>query len=176
MSTLLQTGTTEGTSKDTTWRWLLLLNLAAAFYNVGSVWLAQLNWQLWQYVGQTTFGAYHGAWFRGIWWAIFPLAGLALIGVCAQIKWRPPRVPPWAVWLELGLHLTYIAGTIFWWAPGQANLHDAVLANGALDPHYQILVLTNWLRVALITAAGLLELWIAARSFIPGKEPQPGGR
>jgi hypothetical protein len=150
---------------------LLLINLAAAFYSVGTVWLAQLNWQLWQYVGQVSFNAYHLAWFRGIWWAIFPVAGLAFLGVCAQIKWRPPRVPSWAVWLALVVQLTYLAGTVFWWGPGQGKLHDAVLANGVPDPHYQLLVLTNWLRVVLLTGAGLLEFWMAIRSFlVSGKQ------
>jgi hypothetical protein len=166
MSTLLQTGMAAETAKSPTWRWLLLLNLAVSFYAVGAVWLVQLNWLLWPYVGQATFDAYHIAWFYGIWWAIFPVEGLVFLGVFAQIKWRPPRVPVWAVWLVLGVRLTYSAGTFFWWAPGQGNLHNAVLANGALDPHYQILLLSNWLRVALVTIAGLLELWMAARSFV----------
>jgi hypothetical protein len=161
MSTITST---RQTKKSTIWQWLLLINLAAAFYSVGTVWLAQLNWQLWQYVGQPTFNAYHQAWFRGIWWAIFPVAGVALIGVCAQIKWRPPHVPVWAVWLALGVQLAYLAGTIFWWAPGQATLQDAVLANGTLDPYYQLLVGTNWIRVALLTMAGIVELWMAGRS------------
>lgn len=172
MSAILHIRKTEGTVKSTIWRWLLLINLAAAFYSVGTVWLAQLNWQLWQYVGQASFNAYHQAWFRGIWWAIFPVAGVALLGVCAQIKWCPPRVPSWVVWLALGVQIAYLAGTVFWWGPGQGKLQDAVLANGTLDPHYQFLVLTNWLRVALITVAGLLELWIAGKSLVPpGREP-----
>lgn len=76
-----------------TWRWLLLANLAAACYSVGTVWLAQLNWQLWQYVGSAEFEAYHQAWWHGIWWAIFPVAGLAFLGTCAQVGWRPPVCP-----------------------------------------------------------------------------------
>jgi hypothetical protein len=75
------------------WAWLLIFNLAAAFYSVGAAWLAQLNWQLWRFVGATDFDAYHRAWWYGIWWAIFPIAALAFLGVCAQVRWRSPNVP-----------------------------------------------------------------------------------
>ncbi len=152
-------------SKGQTWRWLLLANVAAAFYSVGTVWLAQLNWQLWQYAGQVEFDAYHRAWWHGIWWAIFPVAGIAFLGTCAQVRWRPPRVPRWAVWLALALQIATYGGTAFWWGPGQAMLHQAKLADGSLDPYYRQLVTTNWIRVALITAAGALELWMAVKSF-----------
>jgi hypothetical protein len=162
----MHTGSTNADAGSATWRWILLVNLAAAFYSVGTVWLAQLNWQLWQYVGRASFDAYHHAWFRGIWWAIFPVAGVAVLGVCAQVRWRPPRVPVWAVWLALVLQVVTYVGTGFGWGPGQAALKEAVLPDGGLAPQYVVLLQTNWLRVALITMAGLLELWMAVRSFV----------
>ena len=61
--------------------WLVLLNLAAAFYNVGTIWLTQVDWQLWKYVGRETFDEYHLAWWHSVWWSIFPLAGVFFVGI-----------------------------------------------------------------------------------------------
>ena len=67
------------------YNWLVLLNLAAAFYNVGTIWLTQVDWQLWKYVGRETFDKYHLAWWHSVWWSIFPLAGVSFVGICAQL-------------------------------------------------------------------------------------------
>jgi len=157
--------TSVNTSARALWRPLLIVNLAAACYSLGTVWLAQLNWQLWRYVGPAEFDAYHLAWWHGIWWAIFPAAGVAFLGVCAQLRWRPSRVPPWTLWLALGLQLLTYAGTALWWGPGQGGLHQTLLADGGLDPHYQDLVTSNWLRVGLLTAAAALQIWMTTRSL-----------
>lgn len=157
--------TTSPHTRRPVWPWLLIANLAAAFYSVGTVWLAQLNWQLWRYVGQPDFGAYHVGWWHGIWWAIFPVAGVAFLGVCAQLRWRPPNVPSWTAWAALSLQVITYLGTAFWWGPGQGNMHQALLPDGSLDPYYAQLVDTNWIRVALLTLAGALQAWMAARAL-----------
>jgi hypothetical protein len=68
--------------------------------------------------------------------------------------------------LALVLQVVTYVGTGFGWGPGQAALKEAVLPDGGLAPQYVVLLQTNWLRVALITMAGLLELWMAVRSFV----------
>jgi len=147
------------------WKLLVVANLAASFSNVGAAWLAQLNWELWRYVGNEQFEAYHLAWWHGIWWAIFPVAGLSIIGVCLQLKWRPPGVPSVALWLALILQVLVYTGTTLWWGPGQARLTMIHLADGTLNPEYLILTNTNWIRTILFTLSGLLQGWIAIRSL-----------
>lgn len=88
----------------------------------------------------------------------------------------PPGVPRWVVWLALAVQVVTYVATAFWWGPGQALLHGAKLADGSLDPYDRQLVMTNWLRVALITAAGALELWIAAKRFGTADHPARGER
>ncbi len=153
-------------NKNSFWKWLLLVNLATSFYCVGAVWLAQLDWMLWQYVGQADFILYHNAWWHGIWWSIFPLAGLSFLGICFQLKWRPPYVRVWVLWLALLLQVIVYAGTVFWWGQGQSKLNIIHLADGALNPLYVQLISTNWLRVALLTLSGLLEGWIGIKCFV----------
>ncbi len=121
---------------------------------MGAAWLAQLNWELWVYVGRAEFQAYHLAWWHGIWWAIFPVAAIALFGSFAELKWRPGAVPASAVWLGVIIQAVTYLLTALWWGPGQAQLTQLHLGNGSIDPHYYRLVTTNWLRVALITSSG----------------------
>jgi hypothetical protein len=146
------------------YNWLVLLNLAAAFYNVGTIWLTQVDWQLWKYVGRETFDEYHLAWWHSVWWSIFPLAGVSFVGICAQLFWRP-SVPTWMLWLALIIQLLAYSGTAFWWGRGQGKLKQAVLPNGGIDALYQTLVRTHWIRVTLFTFAGILQLWIAFVNF-----------
>ena len=83
-----------------------------------------------------------------------------------EVRWRPPIVASWAVWLALAIQILVYIGTAFWWGPGQSSLSHALLADGSLDKTYVLLLNTQWIRVALITAAGVLELWMAFKSFI----------
>ena len=146
------------------WSALLLVNIALACYSAGAAWLAEVNWQLWRFVGTDHFTEYHTAWWRSVWWAIFPVAAASLLGICAQLVWRPPA-PVWLLWLALGIQIVAYAGTALWWGPRQAKLRQATLADGALDPDYVTLVRTNWIRVALFTLASLIEFWLALLSF-----------
>lgn len=159
------------------WAWLLIFNLAAAFYSVGAAWLAQLNWQLWRFVGATDFDAYHRAWWHGIWWAIFPIAALAFLGVCAQVRWRSPNVPPWMTWAALALQVLIYIGMALWWGPGQSQLHRTTFPDGTLDAKYAQLVVSNWIRVALLTLAGVLQVVMALKSglftsSVPRQDPR----
>src|SRR5207302_11098623 len=86
--------------------WVQLVTLAASCYNVGTMWLTQVNWRLWAYVGRDEFPAYYRAWWfgwRGIQPVVFPLGILATLGSFAQLRWRPAGVPAWAAWLGAGL-------------------------------------------------------------------------
>lgn len=150
--------------------WILLITLLTSLYGVGSVWVAQLDWSLWRYVGPADFDAYHVAWWHGIWWAIFPAAGVALAGSLLQLRWPPLGTGRGAIWLVVALQVVAYLLTAFWWGPGQAGLHTAQLPGGGLDPHYAILLNTNWLRVALFTAVGLVELWVAARAIMTASD------
>jgi len=153
-------------NKQNFWKWLLLINLAASFYSVGAAWLAQLNWNLWQYVGQADFTAYHVAWWHGIWWAIFPVAGLSLLGICFQLKWRPPYVRIGVLWFALILQVIVYAGTALYWGPQNGMLEAIHSPGGGLNPLYIQLAASNWIRVALLTLSGLLEAWIAVECFV----------
>jgi hypothetical protein len=142
---------------------LLLMTSALALYGIGQVWLVQMSsYRLWAFVGPREFSAYHMAWWRSIWGVVLAPAALVFLGAVLMLWWRAPGVPLWAVWLGLGLQIALAAGTAAWWGPLMARLEDA--SGGLLRNRYALLMETHWLRVAIVTAYGLLTLWMLARS------------
>jgi hypothetical protein len=154
-------------------RWLLLINFAIAFYNVGTVWLVHVTcYPLWAVVGRGEFEAYHEAWWHSIWGVILGPALFGLLGAWAMLWWPPARVPARGVWLGIVLEVAVYLLTAVWWGPLMARLVEAVDPSGTPTPLYRLLLSTHWLRVALITAYGLLMFWLVRVSFGLGdREP-----
>jgi hypothetical protein len=144
-------------------QWLLIGLSALGFYGVGQVWLVQLSsYPLWAYVGEREFGAYHRAWWRGIWGVILAPAALLIAGSALMLWQRAPGVPAWAAWCAFALQMALLLGTAIWWGPLMARLEGP---NGALSPErYRLLLTSHWLRVAIVTAYALLVLWMLGQS------------
>jgi hypothetical protein len=144
-------------------QWLLMGLSALSFYGVGQVWLVQLSsYPLWAYVGEREFRNYHRAWWRGIWGVILAPAALLIVGSAVMLWWRAPGVPAWATWSGFALQIALLLGTAIWWGPLMARLEGP---NGALLPErYQLLLISHWLRVGIVTAYALLVFWMLAQS------------
>ena len=141
-------------------QWTLILTFAASFYSVGTIWMTQFGWRLWPYVAPGDFAAYHEAWWAMIKPVIFPVAAVALLGSIALVWWRPEGVTATPVWLNLAFHVLMITLTVTFWGRLQGQTHFARLADGSLDPTYVRVMSTHWIRGVLITANGLLALWM----------------
>ncbi len=154
-------------------RWVQIITLAASCYNMGTIWMTQVGWRLFAYVGRDDFPAYHRAWWfgrRGIQPVVFPAGILATLGSFAQLRWGAPRTPAWQVRLGVGLLVTAWASTAAWWGRLQGQLEEVRREDGTLHPLYRRLLATHWLRVALFTAAALLQVAMAAvdtRELLP---------
>jgi hypothetical protein len=154
-------------SRDSIAKWILLINFASSSYSVGTVWMAQVSYQLWGYVGPNEFETYHAEWWSRIQPVVFPLAGLSTLASIAMFKWRSPKIPGWMVWLGLALQVAWIGGTIFWWAPLMAQIKEVSGPNADL---YHKLLTTHWLRVAFVTGYGLLVLWMMVYNLFAGQD------
>ena len=140
-------------------QWLLSATALLAVYGVGQVWLVQLSsYHLWSYVGPHEFEAYHWAWWRSIWGPLMVPAGVVFIGAILMLWVRPPGIPSWAVWLGFALQMLIALSTAIWWGPLMARV--SAPDTGLIAPLYRQLMLTHWLRVALITGYGLLASWM----------------
>jgi hypothetical protein len=146
-------------------QWVLFVTLLAAWFGAGQVWMTQVSWKLWAFVGSPEFPAYHRAWWSGIQPVVFPLAGITLIGSIALLWIRPAAVPAWMVWAGLALQAALWLPTAIWWGPGNARLNAVHLADGALDPLYLRLLVSNWARVAVVNASAVLLSWMSAVSI-----------
>jgi hypothetical protein len=142
---------------------LLLMTVVLALYGVGNVWLVQVSsYPLWAYVGPREFHAYHVAWWHSIWGVILAPAGLLVIASVLLLWWRPDGVPGWEVWLGVALQLALVLGTALWWAPLMARLSTP--EDGLVRSLYPLLLATHWLRVAIVTAYGVLTVWMLAQN------------
>jgi len=144
-------------------RWILFGTCIMSMYGVGQVWLVQLSsYRLWAFVGQREFHAYHLIWWHSIWGVVLAPAVIVFVGAVLMLRWRVSGIPAWCTWLGFGLQMTLLFGTALWWGPLMARAEGP---DGALlIERYQLLMATHWLRVAIVTAYGLLTCWMLARS------------
>src|SRR6266545_3656257 len=82
--------------RETSGRWLLLATLALAWYNVGIIWLVQVSYRLWAFVGRQEFAAYHAVFWSG--WlgvkpVVFPAAFLTTVASIALLWLHPSSAP-----------------------------------------------------------------------------------
>ncbi len=154
--------------------WVQIITLAASCYNMGTIWMTQVSWRLFAHVGREDFPAYHRAWWfgpRGIQPVVFPCGILATLGTFAQLRWCAPRTPTWMAWLSAGLLITAWVSTGAWWGRLQGQLEYVRQEDGSLNPLYQRLLATHWLRVALFTASALLQIGMAAAGTRETRSP-----
>lgn len=134
-----------------------LLNLALAFYNVGTIWAHEVDiFRLWKLVGAESFHRVQAVhWHKLPYWVLAP-AGLALAGSLGLIWYRPANSPPWAVWGALGCQIASLVLTAFLWGPWPAKLSQDPLGSGS--PYLTRILSTHWIRTLLINANGFIVL------------------
>jgi hypothetical protein len=137
----------------------LLLNLALAFYNVGTIWAHEIDifrsWKLLEH------GSFHEVqrvhWRKLVYWIFIPV-GLALIGGIALVWYHPVHSPAWAIWGALLCQVLALALTAIFWGRWQAKLSRD--SSGSRSPYLAKILKTHWLRTLLVNAyAAILLAW-----------------
>ena len=138
---------------------LLLLTLALAFYNVGTIWAHEVDiFRTWRLVDPRSFARVQERHWRKLPYWVFAPVGLALAGATALIWVHPAGSPRWGIWGALGFQLASLILTAALWGPWQAALSRD--ARGPESPYLTRILTTHWLRTLLINASGLvLLLW-----------------
>jgi hypothetical protein len=151
-------------------QWVLIMTVFLSVYGVGQIWLVQLSsYKLWAYVGAGEFQAYHWAWWRSIWFVVMGPTVLVFLGSVLMLWMRPVGVPSRAIWLGFALEGLICLGTVIWWGPLMARLANP--ETGLILPLYRELMLTRWIRVALVTSYGLLAFWMLLKSTSATRAP-----
>jgi hypothetical protein len=137
----------------------LILNLALAFYNVGTIWAMEVDiFRSWKLVSADFHKVQEAHWKKLPYW-IFTPVGLALIGSIALIWYHPIGSPSWAIWGVLLAQVTSLVLTAIFWGQWQAQLSKDAL--GSQSPYLAKILKTHWVRTLLINAYALILLvWV----------------
>jgi hypothetical protein len=135
----------------------LLLNLALAFYNLGTIWAHEVDiFRSWKLVPQDAFRRIQAAYWRKLpYWVLLPV-GVGFAGSIALIWYRPAGSPVWAVPCALFFQIASHVLTAILWGPWQARLSKDPL--GPASPYLTRIVSTHWIRTLLISAYGFTIL------------------
>jgi hypothetical protein len=145
----------------------LLLNLALAFYNVGTIWAHEVDiFRTWKLVEPEAFPRIQATHWRKLPYWVFVPVGVGFLGCIGLIWYRPASSPGWAVWGGLGCQLASHTLTAVMWGPWQAKLSQDPL--GPESPYLARILATHWIRTLLINAYGVILLIWAVESLGAG--------
>jgi hypothetical protein len=136
---------------------LLVLELALAFYNVGTIWAHEVDiFRSWRLIDRAVFHRVQQVHWRKLPYWIFAPVGLALAGAIALVWVHPAGSPWWGIWGCLGFQLASLVLTAVLWGPWQAALSRDERA--ADSPHLARILATHWIRTLLINASAFVAL------------------
>jgi hypothetical protein len=148
-------------------RLFLLLNLALAFYNVGTIWAHEVDiFRSWKLVSAGDFHRVQAVHWRKLpYWVLAP-AGVALLGAFAMLRYQVADSPPALVWCAVACQVATLALTVILWGRWQAKL-----ARDDAGPNSQYLariLSTHWLRTSLVTIYAVVLLgWTVDAMALP---------
>lgn len=140
----------------------LLVNVALAFYNVGTIWAHEIDiFRSWKLLDSKSFHAVQAAHWKKLPYWVFVPVGLSFIGTIALFWYHPDKIPNWEIWVAFSCQLLSHLLTAFFWGPWQAKLSKD--GSGNASPWLIKILKTHWIRTALINAYGLLLLYMAGQ-------------
>ncbi len=135
----------------------LLINLALAFYNVGTIWAHEVDiFRSWRMVDAKDFPNVQTVHWRKLPFWVFIPVGLALVGGVVLVWHHPSNSPFWGI---VGVPLCQglsLALTAIFWGRWQASLSRDPL--GPASPYLSRILKTHWGRTFLINLNGLVLL------------------
>lgn len=148
-------------------RWslvILIVAVALACANVGQILLTHVNYMSWARIGPAEMDAVHQSWSKAVDVIIMPLSITSAVSVVAVALLRHPRVPWWSIALAIGLQVATFVTSFTMWAVWQNQIGQSGLVrmpDGSLNPVYERIMDTHWLRIALMVAFALVLLGMA---------------
>jgi hypothetical protein len=140
----------------------LLLNLALAFYNVGTIWAHEVDiFRTWTLVSPGDFHRIQQAHWRKLPYWIFVPVGLSFAGSVGLLWFHPASVSVAMLRAAFATQLASHILTAVLWGPWQAKLSRDERASRS--PYLGRILATHWIRTALISAYGIILLIAAMR-------------
>ncbi len=143
----------------------LLINVALAFYNVGTIWAHEIDiFRTWKLLTDPktfhTVQAVH--WKKLPYWVFVPV-GLSFIGVIALFWYHPNNISNSEIWIAFAFQFLSHLLTAVFWGPWQAKLSKD--ESGNESPWLTKILKTHWIRTALINAYALMLLYITSQTL-----------
>ena len=111
----------------------LLLNLALAFYNVGTIWAHEVDiFRTWKFLDTKTFQTVQGVHWKKLPYWIFIPVGLSFIGAIALFWYHSDKISNWEIWISFTIQFLSHLLTAIFWGQWQAKLSKYSL--GAASP------------------------------------------
>jgi hypothetical protein len=135
----------------------LLLNLALAFYNVGTIWAREIDiFRSWKLLDPRNFHTVQRVHLQKLrYWVLTPV-GLSQLGSIMLIWYHPGNSPLWCIggvvlWQALSILLT-----ASYWGRWQAGLAEDQLGPDSL--YLEKILSTHWVRTFLVNFNALILL------------------
>jgi hypothetical protein len=140
----------------------LLLNLALAFYNVGTIWAHEVDiFRSWTLVDPSAFHRIQRAHWRKLPYWIFLPVGLAFVGSIGLFWFHPASAPNALITAAFVSQFASHALTAACWGRWQAKLSRD--ERGSASPYLAKILATHWIRTALINAYAVILLVCVVR-------------
>jgi hypothetical protein len=140
---------------------VLVITLAVASCDIGMILLAHVNFTSWAYIGLKEMDAVHRNWEGAVHQIIFPLQFLTGTCTIGTIALRHPRVPWSMIGLSAAVQLSIFVTTALMWSRWQHRLGESGyvhMPDGSLNPLYERIMDTHWVRIVLICVYGATVL------------------
>lgn len=135
----------------------LLLNLALAFYDVGTIWAHEVDiFRSWKLLDAKDFHEVQRTHWRKLpFWVLTPVS-LSFLGAIALVRYHPGNSPSWGIAGALFCQVLSIVLTATFWGRWQARLaHDPL---GPQSPYLERILRTHWVRTFLVNANAIILL------------------
>jgi hypothetical protein len=147
-------------SKET----FLVLNLALAFYNVGTIWAHEIDiFRSWKLLDPKTFHSIQLVHWKKIPYWIFIPVGIGSIGSIVLFWYHPDNIPIREIWIAFIFQFLSHFLTAIFWGRWQAKLSKD--GSGGASPWLAKILKTHWIRTALINAYGLMLLYMTIQTL-----------
>ena len=142
----------------------LLLNLALAFYNDGTIWAHEIDiFRTWKFINGKTFHIVQKAhWKRLPYWVFIPV-GISFIGSIILFWYHPNKISITEIGIAFASQFLSHLFTGIFWGPWQAKLSKDEM--GGASPYLKKILKTHWIRTALINAYGLMLLYMTIQTL-----------
>jgi hypothetical protein len=143
----------------------LVLNLALAFYNVGTIWAHEIDiFRSWKLLSDPqifhTVQSVH--WKKLPYWVFIPVA-LSFIGSIALFRYHPNEIRNWEIWMAFTFQLLSHLLTAITWGQWQAKLSKD--KEGNASPWLAKILKTHWIRTLLISAYALALFYMTIQTL-----------